>query len=77
MILGLVMYLLVEDTGNIHAQCLDIMVKDGEQHCRFNSTRQIIICMKFECFLHFDSGKYVLLNKARRHECTSEQSSPA
>jgi hypothetical protein len=25
MILGLVMYLLVEDTGNIHAQCLDIM----------------------------------------------------
>jgi hypothetical protein len=26
MILGLVMYLLVEDTGNIHAQCLDIMI---------------------------------------------------
>jgi hypothetical protein len=25
MILGLVMYLLVEDTGNIRAQCLDIM----------------------------------------------------
>lgn len=28
MILGLVMYLLVEDTGNIHAQCLDIMKID-------------------------------------------------
>jgi hypothetical protein len=26
MILGLVMYLLVEDTGNTHAQCLDIML---------------------------------------------------
>ena len=45
----------------------DRLVKDGVQHCCFNSTWEGFVLQLLECFAHLNSGEYPLLHKVYRH----------